>query len=69
MVAPSIKVGFTDNWVFRTMGVHGYGGWSPFILDEDEFRRIHGNDEWISLDNVRAGSGSYTEMLLAVAAA
>jgi acetylornithine deacetylase/succinyl-diaminopimelate desuccinylase-like protein len=54
--------------VFPSLGVHGYG-WSPFILYEDEFRRIHGNDERISLDNVGAGAGSYTEMLLAVAAA
>jgi acetylornithine deacetylase/succinyl-diaminopimelate desuccinylase-like protein len=68
VVAPSIMVGFADNWVFPTLGVHGYG-WSPFILNEDEFRRIHGNDERISLDNVGAGAGSYTEMLLAVAAA
>jgi acetylornithine deacetylase/succinyl-diaminopimelate desuccinylase-like protein len=31
--------------------------------------RIHGNDERISLDNVRAGARAYTELLLAVAAA
>ena len=68
VVAPGIMVAFTDNWVFRTLGVHGYG-WSPFVLDDDEFRRIHGNDERVSLDNVRAGARSYTEMLLAVAAA
>jgi acetylornithine deacetylase/succinyl-diaminopimelate desuccinylase-like protein len=68
VVAPSIMVAFTDNWVFRTLGVHGYG-WSPFVLDADESRRIHGNDERVSLDNVRAGVRSYTEMLLAVAAA
>jgi acetylornithine deacetylase/succinyl-diaminopimelate desuccinylase-like protein len=68
VVAPGILVAFTDNWVFRTLGLHGYG-WSPFILDADGFRRIHGNDERISLDNVRAGARAYTEMLLAVAAA
>jgi acetylornithine deacetylase/succinyl-diaminopimelate desuccinylase-like protein len=68
VVAPSILVGFTDNWVFRTLGLHGYG-WSPFVLDGEELRRIHGNDERISLDNLRAGARSYAEMLLAVAAA
>jgi acetylornithine deacetylase/succinyl-diaminopimelate desuccinylase-like protein len=68
VVAPSIMVAFTDNWVFRTLGMHGYG-WSPFVLDDDEFRRVHGNDERVSLDNVRAGARAYTEMLLAVAAA
>ena len=68
VVAPGILVAFTDNWVFRTLGLHAYG-WSPFLLDEDGFRRIHGNDERISLDNVRGGVRAYTEMLLAVAAA
>ena len=32
-------------------------------------RRIHGNDERVSLENPRAGVRSYTEMLLAIAAA
>jgi carboxypeptidase PM20D1 len=68
VVAPGILVGFTDNWVFRTLGLHGYG-WSPLLLDAGEFRRIHGNDERVSLDNVRAGVRSYPRMLLAVAGA
>jgi carboxypeptidase PM20D1 len=68
VVAPSILVAFTDNWVFREIGLHGYG-WSPFVVDDEEMRRIHGNDERISLDNIRAGVRAYTEMLLAVAAA
>jgi acetylornithine deacetylase/succinyl-diaminopimelate desuccinylase-like protein len=68
VVAPAIMTGFTDNWVFRGLGLHGYG-WSPFVLDADGFGRIHGNDERISLDNVRAGARAYTELLLAVAAA
>jgi len=68
VVVPEILVGFTDNWVFRNCGLHGYG-WSPFVLDEDEIRRVHGNDERVSLDNIRAGVRSYTEMLLGVAQA
>ena len=68
VVLPEILVGFTDNWIFRRCGLHGYG-WSPFVLDEGEFRRIHGNDERLSLDNIRAGVRSYTEMLLAAAGA
>lgn len=68
VVAPEILVAFTDNWVFRRMGLQGYG-WSPFVLDDGEWRRVHGNDERISLENLRAGSRSCTEMLLAVAGA
>jgi acetylornithine deacetylase/succinyl-diaminopimelate desuccinylase-like protein len=68
VVAPEILVAFTDNWVFRRMGLQGYG-WSPFVLDDGEWRRVHGNDERISLDNVAQGARTYTELLLAVAAA
>jgi acetylornithine deacetylase/succinyl-diaminopimelate desuccinylase-like protein len=68
VVTPDVLVAFTDNWVFRRAGLHGYG-FSPFILDTEEFRRIHGNDERVSLENLRAGARSYTEMLLAVAGA
>jgi acetylornithine deacetylase/succinyl-diaminopimelate desuccinylase-like protein len=68
VVAPGIMTGFTDNWFFRRAGLQGYG-WSPLVLDDGEYRRVHGNDERVSLDNVRAGVRAYTEMLLAVAAA
>jgi acetylornithine deacetylase/succinyl-diaminopimelate desuccinylase-like protein len=68
VVAPQILVAFTDNWVFRRMGLQGYG-FSPFILDEDEWRRLHGNDERISLENIEQGARTYTELLLAVAGA
>jgi acetylornithine deacetylase/succinyl-diaminopimelate desuccinylase-like protein len=68
VVAPMILVAFTDNWVFRRCGLHGYG-FSPFVIDEAELQRIHGNDERISLENVREGVRAYTEMLIEVAGA
>jgi acetylornithine deacetylase/succinyl-diaminopimelate desuccinylase-like protein len=68
IVAPEIMVGFTDNWIFRGMGLHGYG-FGPFVLDEGEWRRIHGNDERISVENLTAGVRCYTELLLQMAAA
>ncbi len=68
VIAPEILVGFTDNWVFRNCGLHGYG-WSPFVLEESEWRRVHGNDERISLENLQAGVRCQVELLLDVAAA
>lgn len=68
IVAPEILVAFTDNWVFRRCGLHGYG-WSPFVLDMSDIARVHGNDERLSLENIRAGVRAYTEMLLEVAGA
>jgi len=68
VVAPMILVAFTDNWVFRRCGLHGYG-FSPFVIDESELQRIHGNDERISLENLREGVRVYTEMLRDIAGA
>src|SRR5262249_56147169 len=68
VVAPMILVAFTDNWVFRECGLHGYG-FSPFVMEEAELQRIHGNDERISLENVREGVRVYTEMLRDIAGA
>jgi acetylornithine deacetylase/succinyl-diaminopimelate desuccinylase-like protein len=68
VVAPEILVAFTDSWVFRRMGLQAYG-WSPFILDDEEWRRVHGNDERISLENVREGARAYTELLVQMAGA
>jgi acetylornithine deacetylase/succinyl-diaminopimelate desuccinylase-like protein len=68
VVAPMILVAFTDNWVFRRCGLHGYG-FSPFVIDDAELQRIHGNDERISLENLREGVRVYTEMLRDVAGA
>jgi len=68
VVAPVILVAFTDSWVFRRMGLQAYG-WSPFILDDEEWSRVHGNDERISLDNLREGARAYTELLVQMAGA
>ncbi len=68
VVAPEVMVGFTDSWVFRRCGLHAYG-FGPFVLDEGKWRRIHGNDERISVENLSAGVRCYTEMLLDMAAA
>ena len=66
VVAPMILVAFTDSWVFRRCGLHAYG-FSPFVIDDAELQRIHGNDERISLENLREGVRVYTEMLMKVA--
>jgi acetylornithine deacetylase/succinyl-diaminopimelate desuccinylase-like protein len=68
VVAPTVFIAFTDNWVFRRCGLHGYG-FSPFVIEEAELQRIHGNDERLSLENLREGVRAYTEMLIDVAGA
>ena len=68
VVAPRIMAGASDNETFRSLGMHSYG-FTPFVLDNGDERRIHGTDERISAENLRAGVQAYGEMLLAIAAA
>ena len=48
-LAQSVIGGFTDSHFFRAKGIVSYG-FEPFAISEAEGRRIHGNDERISLN-------------------
>jgi acetylornithine deacetylase/succinyl-diaminopimelate desuccinylase-like protein len=38
------------------------------VVGDEDGRRVHGNDERISLENIRSGTRLYTETLLEMAA-
>lgn len=61
-VAPNILSGFTDSHFFRDLGVHCYG-FSPFILPDEDLRGIHGNNERISVENMKRGPKILYEIL------
>ena len=46
--------GFTDSHYFRRIGIVSYG-LSPFPLNQEEARGVHGNDERVSLDDLTFG--------------
>jgi len=60
-IDPGVKVttplltGFTDCHFFREKGIPCYG-FIPFRLPAKELGGVHGNDERISLDNVKFGT-------------
>jgi acetylornithine deacetylase/succinyl-diaminopimelate desuccinylase-like protein len=51
---PSVSQGFTDSHFTRDAGIASYG-FDPVIIPEDEFVRVHGNDERISEAAFRRG--------------
>jgi acetylornithine deacetylase/succinyl-diaminopimelate desuccinylase-like protein len=53
-VLPRVTVGFTDSRAFRRRGVPAYG-FVPMLLSPDEQGGMHGNNERISLRNLRLG--------------
>ena len=53
-VVPGVSTGFTDSRVFRRRGIPAYG-FVPVLLSEGESGRAHGNDERLSIGNLRLG--------------
>lgn len=62
-VIPSVSTGFTDSHFFRDLGIASYG-YSPFMIPGDERSGVHGNDERISVENVRRGAVVMWDVLL-----
>jgi acetylornithine deacetylase/succinyl-diaminopimelate desuccinylase-like protein len=60
-IAPSVETGFTDSHWFRDLGIACYG-FAPFLIPEAEESGVHGNNERISVDNIRRG----TQMMLEI---
>ena len=52
-VVPGVLGGFTDSHFFREIGIVSYG-YSPTFVPITEIRGIHGNNERISVDALRA---------------
>ena len=67
-IAPSVSTGFTDSHWFRDLGIASYG-FSPFVIPESDEGGVHGNDERISVANVRRGTVMMLDLVRAVAAA
>ena len=55
LVLPSVSTGFTDSRVFRRRGAAAYG-FVPTVTGPSEQGRVHGNDERISIENLRIGT-------------
>ena len=65
-VAPSVLAGFTDSHFFRARGIASYG-FAPFVIPRAEGGGTHGNNERISIDNIRRGTAIMLELVRAVA--
>jgi len=54
-ILPAVATGFTDSHFFRDRGIAAYG-YAPFLIPHADESGIHGNDERISIQNVRMGT-------------
>ena len=54
LITTPMLAGYTDSYYYRALGIGAYG-LSPFRLTEEDIRTVHGNDERVSLANIRFG--------------
>jgi acetylornithine deacetylase/succinyl-diaminopimelate desuccinylase-like protein len=54
IVVPGMTVGGTDNRFLRQRGIPAYG-FAPCILSSEERAGFHGNDEYLTIDNLNLG--------------
>jgi acetylornithine deacetylase/succinyl-diaminopimelate desuccinylase-like protein len=64
-VAPIVQAGFTDSHWFRDLGIASYGV-EVFLIPEAEASGLHGNNERISIENIRKGTAVMLEIVRAV---
>jgi acetylornithine deacetylase/succinyl-diaminopimelate desuccinylase-like protein len=67
-IAPAVSTGFTDSHWFRDLGVASYG-FAPFLIPEAEEGGVHGNNERISIENIRKGTAMMVELVRGVVSA
>jgi acetylornithine deacetylase/succinyl-diaminopimelate desuccinylase-like protein len=65
-VAPAVSTGFTDSHWFRDLGVASYG-FAPFVIPAADESGVHGNNERISIDNIRKGTAMMVDLVRGVA--
>ena len=67
VVVPAVSSGFTDSHFLRDLGIAAYG-YTPLLVPVPEAAGVHGNNERISLDNVRRGTSIMLEVVESLAA-
>lgn len=65
-MVPLVSTGFTDSHYFMELGMTCYG-FAPFRLPESESLLLHGNDERLSVENLREGTRFLHDLLLEMA--
>ena len=54
LITTPMLAGFTDSYYYRSIGIGAYGV-SPFRVSEEDARTVHGNDERVTVENLRFG--------------
>ncbi len=64
-IVPAVSTGFTDSHFFRDKGIVSYG-YAPYLTPLADDAGVHGNDERLSVENVKLGARMMYEIVSAM---
>ena len=62
IVTTKLLSGYTESQLYRQLGIIAYG-WSPLYTTPEENAGVHGNNERISVKNIREGTKEFFEVV------
>jgi len=62
IVTTKMLSGYTESQLYRQLGIIAYG-WAPFYTTVEENEGVHGNNERISVKNIREGTREFYEVV------
>jgi acetylornithine deacetylase/succinyl-diaminopimelate desuccinylase-like protein len=62
IVTTKMLSGYTESQLYRQLGIIAYG-WAPIYTTSDEDEGVHGNNERITVKNVREGTKEFYEVV------
>src|ERR1044071_2272666 len=62
VITTKMLSGYTESQLYRQLGIIAYG-WAPFYTTPEDDEGVHGNNERISVKNVREGTREFYEVV------
>jgi acetylornithine deacetylase/succinyl-diaminopimelate desuccinylase-like protein len=62
IVTTKMLSGYTESQLYRQLGITAYG-WAPFYTTVEENQGVHGNNERITVKNIREGTKEFYEVV------
>ncbi len=66
LITTKMLSGYTESQLYRQLGIVSYG-WAPIYTTVEENEGVHGNNERITLKNVREGTREFYEVVIEIA--
>ena len=66
IITTKMLSGYTESQLYRQLGIIAYG-WAPFYTTVEENEGVHGNNERISVKNIREGTREFYEVVTKIA--